>query len=59
MGMDSGLNRNEDKVGMGIYVRDDEDVANAIIMGNAIWNCYVAGGIGTSIGNSQVWAPSG
>ena len=54
---DNNLNSAESRVGMGIHVREDHDVANVIIMGNAIWHCFVAGGTGTAVGSSQVGHP--
>mgnify|MGYP001214295046 CR=1 FL=1 len=44
----------ETKAGLGIFV---ESTSGTTILGNALWNCFVQWGTGSSPGHRLVWAP--
>ena len=51
---DSHKHGDENKAGIGIFV---ESTRGTTILGNALWNCFVNGGTGSSPGHRLVWAP--
>ena len=51
---DGHSNGDEYKAGLGIFV---ESTRGTTILGNALWNCFVHGGTGSSPGHRLVWAP--